>query len=112
VGYPTPWGVTGGIDHVALNDHAQAAVEVRAAMYPFDPVYGPEAGPEAILFWENGTLTGVVGPGDLIPGGQVSTGSGLVGLSDNGHLAFETRVTDDQGVSRDGIFVALVPGAG
>jgi hypothetical protein len=112
VGYPTPWGVTGGIDHVALNDHAQAAVEVRAAMYPFDPVYGPEAGPEAILFWENGTLIGVVGPGDLIPGGQVSTGSGLVGLSDNGRLAFETRVTDDQGVSRDGIFVALVPGEG
>jgi hypothetical protein len=112
VGNASPWGVIGGIAPPALNDHAQAAVGIRAAMYPFDPVYGPGVGSEAILFWENGSRIGVVGAGDLIPGGQVGIATHLIGLSNNGRLAFETTVTDDQGVSRDGIFVALVPGEG
>jgi hypothetical protein len=110
VGYPSPWGVIGGIGLLVLNDRGQAAVEIRAAMYPFDPVFGPGVGPEAILFWENGTHIGVVGAGDLIPGGQVGINTHLIGLSNNGRLAFATTVTDDRGVSRGGIFVALVPG--
>jgi hypothetical protein len=111
-GFGSPWGVIGGVDRVVLNDHTQAAVEIRAAMFPFDPVDGPGGGPEAILFWENGTHIGVVGAGDLIPGGQVGFTTHLIGLSNKGRLAFETNVTDDRGVSRNGIFVALVPGAG
>jgi hypothetical protein len=110
VGDPTPWGTLGDIGKMVLNDRTQLAVEVRAAMYPFDPKYGPGIGPEAILFWENGAPIGVVGPGDLIPGGQVDITTRLVGLSNNGRLAFETRVMDDRGISRDGIFVALVSG--
>jgi hypothetical protein len=112
VGNPTPWGVIGGIGLRALNDRGQVAVGVRAAVYPFDPVNGPGVGPCAILFWENGSRIGVVGAGDVIPGGQVDIITQLIGLSNNGRLAFETTVTDAQGVSRNGIFVALVPGAG
>lgn len=112
VGEPSPWGVIGLFGQPALNDLAQAALEVNTAMYPFDPVDGPLFGPKAIVFWKNGIRIGVVGAGDIIPGGQVGITTHLIGLSNNGRLAFETTVTDEQGVSRGGIFVALVPGEG
>ena len=104
--------MTGDIIGLALNDRAQVAVWVTAVLFPFDPDCGPAGGPDAILCWQNGSRTAVVGPGDLIPGGSVGVYTALVGLSNNGRLAFETTVTDDQGVSRDRIFVALEPGEG
>jgi hypothetical protein len=114
VGYPSPWGVIGGFTSgfggLRLNDRRQVAVQIRAQMYPFDPVYGPGIGPNAIMFWENGTRIGVVGPGDLLPGGRVDFDSRLIGLSNNGRLAFFSTITDERGVWRDGIFIAIVPG--
>ncbi|MFI5179884.1 MAG: hypothetical protein ACHQPI_00655 [Thermoanaerobaculia bacterium] len=77
---------------------------------PSNAAYGNANGVEQCV---NGIVPGTsydFGGKVLIPGGQVDITTRLVGLRNNGRLAFETRVTDDQGISRDGIFVALVSG--
>jgi hypothetical protein len=104
----TPWGRVLTIDGLVLNDRLQAGLQVTTDAFPFGDVSLLD-GSSAILIWENGFRAGLVGPGDRIPGGRVGPDTTLIGLSDNGWLAFTATVTHDQGVSRRGLFAAWLP---
>jgi hypothetical protein len=106
-GTRSPWGTVQSLGRLELNDREQAALETQIEVSSENGLFGYDVG-TALMFWENGIRVGIVGPGDLIPGGRVGSDPRLVGLSDGGLLLFDARVTDDLGISRHGLFAVDV----
>src|SRR5439155_26464327 len=86
-GMKTTWGTVAAIDQIELNDRTQAVVQTHVTVTSQNGLFTDDVG-SAILFWENGLHVGIVGPGDLIPGGRVESDPRQVGLSDTGLLLF------------------------
>ncbi len=101
----SPWGPVARIDNLLLNNRSQGVVQTRVVPAPLDEgALFDVAG--AILFWQNGVRSGVVGPGDPLPGGRAQADAGLLGISDLGEVLFVATVRDDFGVPRVGFFLA------